>query len=55
MKLSSRTWSAETLQLGVSLVTKGVGMDKLDDKSDQQLQEELKLLEDCEISCLVSL
>lgn len=52
MELSSRTWSAETLQLGVSLVTEGVGMDKLDDKSDQQLQDELRMLEDCVISCL---
>lgn len=52
MDLSSRTWSAETLQLGVSLVMEGVGMDKLDDKSDQQLQDELRMLEDCIISCL---
>ena len=46
MELPSRVWSAETLELGMSLVEEGVGMDGLDDRSDAALQEQLRQLED---------
>lgn len=46
MELPSRVWSAETLHLGMSLVEEGVGMDGLDDRSDADLEAELRQLED---------
>ena len=46
MELPSRVWSAETLHLGMSLVEEGAGMDGLDDRSDAELQAQLRQLED---------
>lgn len=45
MELPSRQWSAETLQIGVSMVEQGQGIDALDERSDLELQDELALLE----------
>ena len=45
MELPSREWSAETFQIGVSMVEQGQGIDALDERSDLELQDELALLE----------
>ena len=46
MELPSRTWSAETLNVGVGLIASDSGMDSLADKSSDELQQELERLED---------
>ena len=46
MELQSRVWSAETLDLGISLAQTGVGMEGLDERSSQEIQRELQELQD---------
>ena len=44
--LVSREFSSGALQLGISLVKEEVGMDPLDDKTNDELLKELKELEE---------
>ena len=46
MDLPSRVWSAETLDLGISLAEQGVGMETPDMRTNAEIEEELAHLED---------
>ena len=54
MDLVSREFSTATLEIAVDLVQQHVGMDNLEDKTNEELQEELALLEQActNMSCL---
>lgn len=44
--LLSNTFSSESLRCGLNLVKQEAGMEDLNDKTDQELQEELKYLQE---------
>ena len=47
MELPSRVWSAETLEFGIRSAQEGLGMDQLDERTNEEIEAELSRLQDC--------